>query len=95
MNPEDEMKRLEGVYGREKLSTQQQEKAKQKFVVLEPDEMDNDEIIDRLEKTPAYNRPPKFKTEILELQQQRAQPQPAPSQPQAAQVQSGTISFGA
>ena len=95
VNPEDEMKRLEGVYGKEKLSTQQQEKAKQKFVVLEPDEMDNDEIIDRLEKTPAYNRPPKFKTEILELQQQRAQPQPAPSQSQAAQVQSGTISFGA
>ncbi len=94
-SPEDEQARLEEAYGKGKLQTQTMEKAKQKFVVLKPDEMDNDEIIDRLERTPAYNRPAKFKTEIRELQQQQAQPQQAPSQPQGGQAQSGTISFGA
>ncbi len=94
-SPEDEQARLEEAYGKDKLKTQNMEKAKQKFVVLKPDEMDNDEIIDRLERTPAYNRPAKFKTEIRELQQQQAQPQQAPSQPQGGQAQSGTISFGA
>jgi len=57
-------KRLKEEYGTEKMATRQQQMAKALYVVLTPDQYDNDEVISLLESIPAYNRETKVKVEI-------------------------------
>lgn len=47
-------------YGAEKIDDLQRLKEQQRYIILSPDQLDNEEIIDTLERTPAYNRDKKM-----------------------------------
>ena len=59
--------RLAEEYGKETVTRNIQEKARARYVVLEPSQFDDDKVIDMLEKTPTFNRDTKFRTEIKEM----------------------------
>ncbi len=48
--------KIADVYGHDKLVEQIQASAKQKYIILKPNQLDNHEIIAILERTPAFNR---------------------------------------
>lgn len=47
-------------YGTEKIDDLQRLKEQQRYIILNNDQLDNDEIIDTLERTPAFNRDKKM-----------------------------------
>ncbi len=51
-----------GPYSQESLIKQQRTRAKVKYIILKPSQMDDDEIIMGLERTPAFNRDPQFRS---------------------------------
>lgn len=59
--------RLAEEYGKETVTRNIQEKARARYVVLEPSQFDDDKVIDMLEKSPTFNRDTKFRTEIKEM----------------------------
>ena len=76
---------------RDLASTQQ----RAKYVVLEPNEMDDDDVIDMLENTPTYKRKPDFRNQIKERQasaQGRTPEVPKPMRPAGGNEQA-TISW--
>ena len=48
--------RIRDFYGDEKIDEMQRKRDVLNYMILEPDQLDNDEIIDAFEKSPAYNR---------------------------------------
>ncbi len=56
--------RMREVYGKETIKKHGQAKAKVKYVVLRPDQFDDDEAIRKIELNPAYNRNPAIKDEL-------------------------------
>lgn len=62
-----DMKRISDIYGEEKLLKQIQEAAKVKYAVLTVDQFDNPEVVTLLERTPAFNRSPKFNETLAKL----------------------------
>lgn len=67
VNNEEQKKRLQEMYGEEKLTKQTREAAKRKYAVLLPSQFDDHEIITLLERTPTYNRDPKVNEEITRM----------------------------
>lgn len=57
---ETNKKRISEVYGSDKMLKQLHEAAKVKYAVLTVDQFDNPEVVTQLERTPAFNRSPKF-----------------------------------
>ncbi|MGM9803863.1 MAG: cell division protein FtsZ [Muribaculaceae bacterium] len=55
-------------YGAEKVEQREQSVARARFLILSPDDMENDELIDKLENSPTFKRDPKFKSEIKSMQ---------------------------
>ena len=55
---------MEEVYGTEKLTKQIRDAAKIKYAVLQPSQFDDHEVIAMLERTPTYNRDPRFNEEL-------------------------------
>ena len=47
-----------------------------RYVVLTPEEMDDDDVIDMIEKTPTFGRKPDFRNQIKERQQASSQERP-------------------
>ena len=83
-------------YGNEKINQQNLEAAQARYVVLKPEDIDNDDLIDLLEKKPTFKREPKFKSDIHDLQNAVAKPKPAPEAPKKTpNTSAGTISFDA
>lgn len=88
--------RIEQEYG-EKFNELDIDRAKAQYIVLRPEDIDNDEIVDLLEKNPAFKRDQQVKNVFKELQN-------APVKPAAAKAPSPltkkkasatrTISFG-
>lgn len=64
---EESKKRLQEMYGEEKLTKQTRDAAKRKYAVLQPSQFDDHEIITLLERTPTFNRDPKVNEEITRL----------------------------
>ena len=88
--------RIEQEYG-EKFNELDIDRAKAQYIVLRPEDIDNDEIVDLLEKNPAFKRDQQVKNVFRELQSAPAKPSPAkPASPIAKKKGSttGTISFG-
>ena len=56
----DAKTKIAEIYGHEKIVEQIQASAKQKYLVLKPNQFDDHEIIALLERTPAFNRNPAF-----------------------------------
>lgn len=98
--PADADKRLQEEYGVAAIAEMQTRKDEAQFILLTPEDIDNDELIDLLERTPAYKRKPDDKTAIREKRQAaaaqatKAAEQPikpiAPKKPGT----SATINFG-
>ena len=64
---ETDKKRITEIYGEEKILKQKQDAAKVKYVVLTPDQFDNPDVVTLLERTPAFNRSPRFNEELKQL----------------------------
>ncbi len=92
----DPVQRVASEYGERKINIQSLEAAQARYLVLRPGDIDNDEIIDMLEKKPTFKRDPKFKSDIHDLQNAAAKPKPAAEAPKKTPNNSaGTISFDA
>lgn len=88
--------RIEQEYG-DKFNDLDLERAQAQYIVLRPEDIDNDEIIDLLEKNPAFKRDQQVKNVFRELQSAPAKPAAAkPVSPISKKKGSttGTISFG-
>ncbi len=88
--------RIEQEYG-EKIIELDIDRAKAQFIVLRPEDIDNDEIVDLLEKNPTFKRDQHVKNEFRELQNAPSKPTPTkPASPISKKKGSttGTISFG-
>lgn len=98
--PADADKRLQEEYGVAAIAEMQTRKDEAQFILLTPEDIDNDELIDLLERTPAYKRKPDDKTAIREKRQAAAtQAAKAAEQPTKAVAPkkpgtSATINFG-
>lgn len=81
--------RIREYYGDEKVDEMQRKRDVVNYMILEPDQLDNDEVIDAFEKSPAYNR--KKKTPVAS--QTRPAPEAAkkPETHAPAETKSGTI----
>ena len=98
--PADADKRLQEEYGAAAIAEMQTRKDEAQFILLTPEDIDNDELIDLLERTPAYKRKPDDKTAIRE-KRQAAATQAAKAAEQATKPvapkkpgSSATINFG-
>jgi cell division protein FtsZ len=89
--------RLIKEYGEEAITKQTLASAAARYIVLKPDEMDDDDVIDLIEKTPTYRRKPDFRNQIKERQQAMSQDRPV-EVPKASRKTGGsdsqTIDFG-
>ena len=88
--------RIEQEYG-DKFNDLDLERAMAQYIVLRPEDIDNDEIVDLLEKNPAFKRDQQVKNVFRELQSAPSKPTPTkPASPIAKKKGSttGTISFG-
>lgn len=56
--------RIAEEYGEDKIAKQQQEMARARFIILTPEQFDNDEVVNIFEKNPAFNRETKVKDAI-------------------------------
>ncbi|MDE6329829.1 MAG: cell division protein FtsZ [Muribaculaceae bacterium] len=86
---------MEEVYGTEKLTKQLRDAAKIKYAVLLPSQFDDHEVIAMLERTPTYNRDPRFNEELARISQPGAAPRAEinPETPRANSDSSNRISF--
>ena len=88
--------RIEQEYG-EKFNELDIDRAKAQYIVLRPEDIDNDEIVDLLEKNPAFKRDQQVKNVFRELQNAPTKPAaPKPVSPLAKKKPSSTtatISF--
>ena len=67
--PTDEDKeRLAREYGVEAINKVAIEKAQAQYIILRPEDIDNDEILEILENTPSHNRQPDRKQRVRDLQ---------------------------
>ena len=89
--------RLKSIYGDEAITNVTLATNRARYIVLTPDEMDNDDVIDMIEKTPTYKRKPDFRNQIKERQQTVGQDKPVevPKAPKRGNIpgDSQTIKF--
>ena len=90
--------RIAQEYG-DKSYTLDLERAKAMYIVLRPEDIDSDEIVELLEKNPAYKRDQQVKNDFRDLQNAPSQPAPvrktATTQPQSTpRTTTATINFG-
>lgn len=64
---QNDIDRITKIYGADKMLKQLHEAAKVKYAVLTIEQFDNPEIVTLLERTPAFNRSPKFNEELRKL----------------------------
>ena len=89
--------RLKREYGDKVISDLTLRQLSARYIVLTPDEMDDDDVIDMIEKTPTFGRKPDFRNQIKERQQAVSQEKPV-EVPKASTKRpssdSQTINFG-
>ena len=90
--------RLKKEYGEEAITKQALAQNRARYIVLSPEEMDDDDVIDMIEKTPTYKRKPDFRNQIKERQQavtqERSVEVPKSPKRNAGSGDSQTIDFG-
>ena len=88
--------RLKKEYGEDAITKQALAQNRARYIVLTPDEMDDDDVIDLIEKTPTYKRKPDFRNQIKERQQTVTQERivETPKVPKRPSSDSQTIDFG-
>ncbi len=97
-NPATDTDRIMKEYGEDAVVKQTLAQNRARYIVLTPDEMDDDDVIDMIEKTPTYKRKSDFRNLIKERQQAVAQEKPVevPKSPKRGSNggDSPTIDFG-
>jgi len=78
---EEAQKKIADEYGQDKIRNRDLDAAEARYLVLKPEDVDNDDIIDMLEKKPTFKRDPKFKNDIRNLQNAPAKPKLPAEQP--------------
>ena len=89
--------RLKEEYGDKAITDFTLNQQRARYIVLTPDELDNDDVIDMIEKTPAYKRKQDFRNQIKERQQSASHDKPVEVPKPANKRPSGdsqTIDFG-
>ena len=88
--------RLADEYGADAITDLQLKQNKARYIVLTPEEMDDDDVIDMIEKTPTYKRKPDFRNQIKERQNASSQERPVevPKSPKRGNNNEQTINFG-
>ena len=81
-DPEDQKAALRGAYGEDKIAAMDLERDKQRYIVLQPEQFDDDAVIEALESEPAYNRDRKL-TDKIRTGVHRPAEEPATPQPRA------------
>jgi cell division protein FtsZ len=89
-------RRLEMEYGKEAITKQALAQNRARYFVFTPDEMDDDDVIDLIERTPTYKRKQDFRNQIKERQQAVSHEKPVevPKSPKRSGDGSQTIDFG-
>ena len=88
--------RIKKEYGEEAVNKQALAQNRARYIVLTPDEMDDDDVIDMIEKTPTYKRKSDFRNQIKERQQSAVVPErtvDVPRTPKRPNGDSQTIEF--
>jgi len=86
--------RLEKEYGKDAINDLGLAQNRRRYIVLTPDEMDDDELIDAIEKSPTYGRKPDFRNQLRERQHTPIDKMPeAPKAPKRPGSDEGTIKF--
>ena len=89
--------RLKKEYGEEAINKQALAQNRARYIVLTPEEMDDDDVIDMIEKSPTYKRKPDFRNQIKERQHAVNSDRPVEVPKPASKRLSGdsqTIDFG-
>lgn len=71
--------KISNLYGEEKINETMRTQDRQRYIILDDDNLDNDDVIERFENTPAYNRDRRLVQSI----KASAQPAAAPERPAA------------
>ncbi len=73
----EDKKRVIDIYGKDKLTKQNRDVAKMKYAVLEPSQFDDHEVIELIERTPTFNRDPRFNDRLKAVSApERHEPRP-------------------
>jgi len=89
--------RLKDEYGDKAITDMTLRQLSARYLVLTPEEMDDDDVIDMIEKTPTFGRKPDFRNQIKERQQASSMERPVevPKAPKrSSSGDSQTINFG-
>jgi cell division protein FtsZ len=90
--------RLTKEYGDKAINEYTLKQLSARYIVLQPEEMDDDDVIDLLEKTPTYGRRPDLRNQIKDRQHASSMDRPVEvpksSRRPAATGDSQTIDFG-
>ncbi len=89
--------RLKDEYGDQAITNMTLRQLSARYIVLTPEEMDDDDVIDMIEKTPTFGRKPDFRNHIKDRVQSAAQERPVEVPKAANRRPSGdsqTIDFG-
>ncbi len=92
-----ETDRLKQEYGEKAISDLTLKQLSARYIVLTPDEMDDDDVIDMIEKTPTFGRKPDFRNQLKERQLAVSQEKPVEVPKSASKrtsADSQTIDFG-
>ncbi|MDE6305907.1 MAG: cell division protein FtsZ [Muribaculaceae bacterium] len=82
--------RLTDLYGADQVAVLQTIKDRARYIILTPEQMDDDTIVEKLERTPAYNRDKRVADEIKASAKTPA-PTPAPKPGNTGHQHGGTI----
>ena len=89
--------RLKDEYGDKAITDMTLRQLSARYIVLSPEEMDDDDVIDMIEKTPTFGRKPDFRNQITERQQAASMDRPVEVPKATKRTSSGdsqTINFG-
>ena len=89
--------RLKKEYGADAINKTVLAQNRARYFVLTPEQMDDDDVIDMIEKMPTYKRKPDFRNQIQAAQQAASQERPVvevPKTPKRGGNDTQTINFG-
>ena len=89
--------RLKDEYGVKAITDLTLKQNSARYIVLTPEQMDDDDVIDMIEKTPTFGRKPDFRNQLKERQQAVSQERPVEVPKAAKRASTGdsqTIDFG-
>ena len=93
-----ETDRLKQEYGDKAISELTLKQLSARYFVLSPDQMDDDDVIDMIEKSPTFGRKPDFRNQVKERQQAASHEKPVEVPKTATKRSTGdsqqTIDFG-